>query len=71
MLELDLKTKRWGNSIATIIPESVVKETGIKPGNTIRMLIPTKKINLKKDFGSMKFKKTTDKLMREVDEGWD
>jgi len=71
MLELDLKTKRWGNSIATIIPESVVKEAGLKPGNTIRMLILTKKIDLKKDFGSMNFKKSTDKLMREVDKGWD
>ncbi len=34
------------------------------------MLKPIK-ISLKKDFGSMKFKKTTDELMGEVDEGWD
>ena len=66
MLELDLKIKRWGNSIATILPERVVKETGIKPGKTIRGLVPTKELNLKKDFGSLKFKKTTDKLIRET-----
>ena len=33
------------------------------------MLSSVKKINLKKDFGSMNFKKSTDELMREVDEG--
>lgn len=35
------------------------------------MLNPVKEISLKKDFGSMNFKKSTDELMGEVDEGED
>ena len=68
MMEIRAKTKKWGNSIGVLIPKGVIKEENIKPNQEITLMISTKTITKGKDiFGTLKFKESTDKLMRQVD----
>lgn len=68
MMEIKAKTKKWGNSIGVIIPKEIVKEENIKPNQEITLMITTKPITRGKDiFGTLKFKESTEKLMREID----
>ena len=66
MIEFKARTKKWGNSIGIIIPKSA----GIKDDEEVIIHIqPAKKFTTVADiFGTMKFKKPVDQIMREIDE---
>ena len=67
MLDITTKTRKWGNSVGVLIGNK------IEPGKTVRVLITEKNISKAMDiFGTLKFKTSTDKLMKEMDkELWD
>ncbi len=68
MMEIKATTKKWGNSIGVLIPKDVVKEEKIKPNQEIMLMISTRPITKGKDiFDTLKFKESTEKLMREID----
>lgn len=68
MMEIKAKTKKWGNSIGVIIPKEVIREQNIKPNQEVILMISQKPITKGKDiWGTFKFKKSTEQLMREVD----
>ncbi len=68
MMEVKTKTKKWGNSIGVIIPKEIIKQENIKPNQEVTVTINVRPITTVRDiFGKMKFKKSTDKLMREID----
>lgn len=70
MIEVESKTKKWGNaSLAFIIPKDIVKEKNLKPNQKIKVLIEEDSNVLEKTFGMLKgkIKKSTDELLREVD----
>lgn len=68
MMEIKAKTKKWGNSIGVIIPKEIIREQNIKPNQEITLMINNKPITKGKDiWGTFKFKKSTEQLMREVD----
>ena len=68
MMEIKVKTKKWGNSIGVLIPKEVVAEEKIKPDQEITLTISKKPITKGKDiWGTLKFKESTEELMREVD----
>jgi len=69
MIGLKLKPKKWGNSIAVIIPETVVKKANIEAGKPIDLLIP-EKVSLQVLWGKLKTKKSTRVLKKEADRGW-
>ena len=72
MMEVKAKTKKWGNSIGVVIPKEVIKHENIKPDQEVTLIINTKPITKVKDiFGTLKFKESTDKLMRELDKDFD
>ncbi len=60
------KTKKWGNSIGIILPQETVKTMGIQLGEFIIVDIQKKENILKELFGSLKFKKSTEQLLKEV-----
>ena len=67
-MEIKAKTKKWGNSIGVIIPKEIIREQNIKPNQEITLMINNKPITKGKDiWGTFKFKKSTEQLMREVD----
>ena len=68
MMEIKAKTKKWGNSIGILIPKEVIRRENIKPEQEIILTINKKPITKGKDiWGTLKFKESTEKLMREID----
>ena len=68
MMEVKVRTKKWGNSIGILIPKDAVRKENIKPDQEVTILISAKPIMKGKDiWGTLKFKESTEELMREVD----
>lgn len=68
MMEIKAKTKKWGNSIGIIIPKEAIRKENIKPDQEVTVLISAKPITKGKDIcGTLKFKESTEELMREID----
>ena len=68
MIELKTKIRKWGNSFGVVIPQKAVEAENIKEGEEVSILFNKKKTNiLRKMFGTFKFKKSTEKIMREMD----
>jgi len=64
--------KQWGNSIGITIPREVIEKERITPKKKIKFLvIGTAMDDVRKTFGSLKFKKSTQQIMDEIDEGYD
>ena len=72
MMEVKVKTKKWGNSIGILIPKEAVRKENIKPDQEVTILVSSKPKTTGRDlFGKWKFKKPTEELMREVDKDFD
>jgi len=72
MEQFEAIPKKWGNSLGITIPSEVIKEENIRPKEKITVLVfkdYSKK--LKNIFGTLKLKKSTQKAMEEIDEGYD
>jgi len=68
MMEIKAKIKKWGNSIGILIPKEAIRKENIKPDQEVTVLISAKPITKGKDiWGTLKFKESTEKLMREID----
>lgn len=68
MIEIKTKLRKWGNSFGIVVPQNVLKEeSGIKENGEITVFISKGRPNLKKLFGARKFKKSTERMMREID----
>lgn len=64
--------KKWGNSIGITIPAGVIQQEHIQPRKKITVLIiGEQQKELKKIFGTLKLKRDTQKVMNEIDEGYD
>ncbi|HJX50006.1 MAG TPA: AbrB/MazE/SpoVT family DNA-binding domain-containing protein [Candidatus Nanoarchaeia archaeon] len=64
-MNIEVKTRKWGNSLGLVIPSEAVERLNIKPEETVVIEISKKGNVLKELFGSIKFKKTTKQLMDE------
>ena len=62
-MTIEVKTKRWGNSIGIIIPSEAVERFNIKPEEKIVIEISKESNVLKEMFGTAKFKKRTAREM--------
>lgn len=72
MIEVESQVREWGRSVGVVIPKEAVVRERIKTGDTVRLLIKKKENPLKETFGTLKFKKTTQEILRESDEeSWD
>lgn len=68
-MEVEVKAKRMGGSIGIIIPKEIVEKERIDIEDTIKIKIE-KKYDLNFLWGKGKdIKKSTDKIMEEIDEG--
>ncbi|MEM3087268.1 MAG: hypothetical protein QXT68_09065 [Halobacteria archaeon] len=68
----EVKIKRWGGSLAVIIPEEEVKAQKLKEGEEVGLVL-IKKARLGDLFGSVKELRGVDlqEAEREFDEGWE
>lgn len=68
MIEIKSKLRKWGNSFGVIIPRKELEKMSFNEGDEICLFInPVEKNVLKEMFGTFKFKKSTSKLLQEVD----
>ena len=69
MIELKSKIRKWGNSLGIVVPQQVIGNEKIKEGDEVSVFINKEEDNVLRDmFGSFKFSKSTDDLLKEVDE---
>ena len=71
MEQFEAVPKKWGNSLGITIPSEIIKEENIKPKKKITVLVMGDAKRLKDMFGTLKLKKPTQKVMEEIDEGYD
>lgn len=67
MISVRSKARKWGNSLGFTIPISKAKTIGIKPGDTIDVFLEKENKTLSEVFGTLKFKKSTSKMLKESD----
>lgn len=68
MIEIRSKLRKWGNSFGIIVPQKVIEDEQAKEGDNIIILLKKEEDNILKEmFGSFKFKKSTEQLLKEVD----
>jgi len=71
MIETKAQIKEWGRSVGIVIPKEAVLRERIAVGDTVKILIKKKGNPLKATFGIIKFKRSTEEILREIDkEGW-
>ena len=72
MHAFEAKPKKWGNSLGVTIPTAVIKEEGVTTGKKIKIIVISNRMDeIKKTFGTLKMKKSTQRIMDEIDEGYD
>lgn len=72
-MEIETITRRWGNSIAIVIPARIVAEQKIRENEKVAVKIEKKKpIKVKDVFGMLKsWKRPTEEIIKEARKGWD
>lgn len=65
-MAIEVKTKKWGNSLGLIIPSETADELNLKPQETIVIEITKKENVLRELFGAMKSKKPTEQILKEI-----
>ena len=67
MLELEGQLKRWGNSYAFWVSKDRVRKSKMKINQKFKLLVIPERNILKETFGTLKFKKPTEQMMKEID----
>ena len=72
-MEIETTTRKWGNSLAIIIPSHIVAQGKLKENQRVAIKIEKKKPLLVKDvFGMLKgWKRPTEEILKEARKGWD
>ncbi len=73
-MAVEVKIKKWGNSMGVIIPSEAVERLNLKPDEKIVIEINRKENILAEMFGTMKSKKTArqmlDETRKEMESKW-
>ena len=67
MEQIKVKLRRWGNSVGVVIPQETLKAVNKKEGDEVTLLLPKETNVLREMFGKYKFKKSTERIMKEID----
>ncbi len=70
MTEIQAIARKWGDSIAVIIPKEVVDRKHIKPEDKITIIV-TKSVDLSDLAGKLHTQKTAQQLKDEARSGWE
>lgn len=65
---LEVKVRKWGRSLGVVIPQDVAKKEKIRENDSVEILIRKKSNAIKETFGSLRFTKSTQKMLDETDE---
>jgi len=67
---VEVKLRKWGNSIGAVFPKSFVEEKKLKANETV-MVDVIKVVDLTPIFGSLKLKGTAQQMKDEARKGWE
>jgi len=74
MKQIKAVVKKWGNSLGVVLPKEIIDRENIREGVEINVSISSKNastvadlFDLSKKMGLPKLKKSTEKIMREID----
>jgi len=72
-MELEVITRKWGNSIAVVIPSATVEQQKLKENEKVFIKIERKRqVKVKDVFGMLKgWKRPTEEIIKEARKGWD
>lgn len=68
-MSIEVKVKRWGNSLGVILPQNYLEERGISLNDEI-IVEAFKVADISKAFGSLKRKMSGQEFKDMVREGW-
>jgi len=69
MTEVEVQTRKWGNSLGIVIPPKIIEEEKLQENQ--KVIVEIKKvIDLKKLRGLIKFKKSGQEIKDEMRSGW-
>lgn len=72
MIERETRLRAWGNSIGLVIPKEDVIKENLHPDQKVKVIItPIKTVKVKDIFGKLKFEKSTEEIMKEIDKELD
>ena len=68
MVLIRSQIRKWGNSYGIIIPKNIMNSENLKNNQKIELILlkESKKV-LKETFGTLKFKKSTEKILEDTD----
>ena len=69
MIEVRSKLRKWGNSFGVVLPQKSLG--GLNEGMDITIFIEPVKTDVSKLVGRQKIRKSTEKIMREIDSDLD
>lgn len=72
-MEIETLTRKWGNSLAVIIPSRIVEEQKLRENEKVVFKVEKRKtIKVKDIFGMLKdWKRPTEEIIKEARKGWD
>ena len=71
MITIKAVLRKWGRSMGIVISKEVIKEKKLKAGDEVNVLILKKTDILDKTFGALKLKRSSQEMLKEIDEeGW-
>ncbi len=65
------KAKKWGNSIGLVIPSDLVKREGIRPGDTVEVVLRRRLPRLEELGGTVRLRHNLEDVLLEMEEGSD
>ena len=66
MTVIKTEVKKWGNSMAVVIPKEAVKLEHLKENQKVTLIIVKESNVLKETFGTFKFKKSAQQMKDEI-----
>ena len=69
MTLVQVKVKKWGNSMAVILPKEFIDKTNLKEHEKVYLDV-IRKADLSSVFGTLKFKESAQELKDIVRKGW-
>jgi len=68
MIVKETKLRAWGNSIGVVIPKEDALKENLKPDQKVRITVTLlEPVKVKDLYGKLKFSKSTDEIMTEID----
>ncbi len=72
MISCEARVKKWGSSMAVIIPKTMAKKDGLKVNDKVRLMVNKPNNVIAETFGALKgWNEPIEKINKEIDEGYD